>query len=130
LGTIIGSAVETNDAIIDTAARSNDEDRCGLAQGAHGWLALNHRPACAFQGMPIEVERVSDEELEFDAKAKGPRSPEAQALARLRSQRSRDRQVYAFKFGNYVMIGALPDARTELATIELAEEDEEADHKG
>jgi hypothetical protein len=56
--------------------------------------------------MPIEVERVSDEELEFDAKAKGPRRPEAQALARLRSQRSRDRQVYAFKFGHYVMIGA------------------------
>ena len=74
--------------------------------------------------MPIEAERVSDEELELAAKQEGPNSPEAEALNRLRRQRSKDRQVHAFRIGNYIMIGPIPDARTELALIELAEDDD------
>jgi len=76
------------------------------------------------RGMAIEAERVSDEELELAAKQAGPNSPEAQALTRLRRQRSKDRQVHAFRLGSYIMIGPIPDARTELAMIELAEEEE------
>ena len=59
------------------------------------------------------------------AEAKGPTSAEAQALARLRLLRSKDRQVYAFRFGNYRIIGPIPDARTELAMIEFAEEEDD-----
>ena len=75
--------------------------------------------------MAIEVERVSDEALEMAAEENGPSSAEAEALARLRLQRSKDRQVYAFRFGNYMIIGPIPDARTELAMIEIAEEEDE-----
>jgi len=74
--------------------------------------------------MAIEVERVSDEVLEMAAEENGPSSVEAQVLARLRLQRSKDRQVFAFRFGNYMIVGPIPDARTELAMIEIAEEDE------
>jgi hypothetical protein len=68
--------------------------------------------------MAIEVERVSADE-------NGPSSAEAEALARIRLQRSKDQQVYAFRFGDYMIIGPIPDARSELATIEIAEEEEE-----
>jgi len=72
--------------------------------------------------MTIQVERVPDEVLEMVAEAKGPTSAEAQALARLRLLRSKDRQVYAFRFGNYLVTGPIPDARSELTMIEIAEE--------
>jgi len=75
--------------------------------------------------MAIEVERVSDEALEMAAEENSPSSGEAQALARLRLQRSKDRQVYAFRFGNYLIIGPIADARTELAMIEIAEEEDD-----
>ena len=75
--------------------------------------------------MAIEVERVSDEVLEMAAEEKGPSSAEAKALARLRLLRSKDRQVYAFRFGSYLVTGPTPDARTELAMIEFAEEEDE-----
>jgi len=59
------------------------------------------------------------------AEENGPSSAEAEALARLRLQRSKDRQVYAFRFGSYLVTGPTPDARTELAMIEIAEEEDE-----
>lgn len=73
--------------------------------------------------MTIKVECVPDEVLEAVAERKGPSSAEAQVLARLRVQRSKDRQVHAFRFGNYWVTGPMPDARTELAMIEIAEEE-------
>ena len=72
--------------------------------------------------MTIQFERVPDEVLEMVAEEKGPSSAEAQALARLRLLRSKDRQVYAFRFGNYLVTGPIPDARSELTMIEIAEE--------
>lgn len=75
--------------------------------------------------MTIQVECVPDEVLEAVAERKGPSSAEAQVLARLRVQRAKDRQVHAFRFGNYWVTGPMPDARTELAMIEIAEEEEE-----
>ena len=77
--------------------------------------------------MTIQVERVPDEVLEIVAEEKGPSSAEAQALARLRLLRSKDRQVYAFRFGNYLVTGPIPDARSELTMIEIAEEIGEAE---
>ena len=44
-------------------------------------------------------------------------------MEELRERRAKDRQVYAFRLGDYDFIGSVPDARTELALIDLAEED-------
>jgi len=63
------------------------------------------------------MEYVTDECLEVLSIANGPRSAESTALALLRDQRSRDRQVFAFRIGDYYMIGPMPDAETELMVL-------------
>jgi len=72
--------------------------------------------------MAIEVVQVPDDVLVLAAAEKGPSSPEAQVLARLRLLRAKDRQVFAYRFGEYLIAGPVPDARTELAMVEIAEE--------
>jgi hypothetical protein len=72
--------------------------------------------------MAIEVVQVPDAVLMLAAAEKGPSSAEAQVLARLRLLRAKDRQVFAFRLGDYLIAGPVPDARTELAMIEIAEE--------
>jgi hypothetical protein len=74
--------------------------------------------------MTGEVVKVSDKELEQLAKVRGPKSIEARVLARLRALRAKDRQVFAFRFGPYWIAGPTPDANTEAAMIEIADEDE------
>jgi hypothetical protein len=54
---------------------------------------------------------------------KGPRCAEAQALRQLRRLRRMDRQFFAFQVGEYLMVGPMPDAKTELDMIEAAEDD-------
>jgi hypothetical protein len=75
--------------------------------------------------MATEVVLVSDQELERLAREHGTDSIEAMVLARLRSMRAKDRQVFALRVGHYFVTGPLPDARSEALMIELAEEDEE-----
>jgi hypothetical protein len=75
--------------------------------------------------MAIEVVQVPDDVLTLAAAEKGPSSVEAQLLTRLRSLRAKDRQVFAFRVGDYMIVGPVPDARTELAMIEIAEDEEE-----
>jgi hypothetical protein len=77
--------------------------------------------------MEITLELVYDAELEAAAQVNGPDSVEAQVLARLRIQRSKDRQVHAFRIGNYWMTGPTPDTRTEIAMIELADANDDDD---
>jgi hypothetical protein len=67
--------------------------------------------------MAIEVMQIPDELLERAANEKGSRSTEAKVLAELRLERALDRQRFAFRCG-----GSAPDARTERAMIEIAEE--------
>ena len=75
--------------------------------------------------MTIEVVQVPDNVLALLVSERGPDSAEAQVLDRLRSLRAKDRQVFAFRFGDFLIAGPVPDARTELAMIELAEEESE-----
>jgi len=75
--------------------------------------------------MASELVRVPDEEVERLAKEQGPGSIAARVLAELRAQRAKDRQVFAFRFGNYWVTGPVPDARTEADLIEIADEDED-----
>ena len=72
--------------------------------------------------MSIEVYQVPDEALELAAALLGADSIEAAVLARLRKDRAKDRQVYAFRCGDWWVTGPVPDAITELAMIEIAEE--------
>jgi hypothetical protein len=70
--------------------------------------------------MAGELVRVPDEEVERLAKEQGPGSIAARVLANLRSERAKDRQVFAFRIGPYWISGPVPDARTEALMIEFA----------
>jgi len=74
--------------------------------------------------VPTEVMRVPDEELERIAHEQGPACVEAQILARLRFLRAKDRQVFAYRVGDYYVACPVPDAETEAAMIEVADEEE------
>ena len=78
----------------------------------------------------VEIILVSDQELEQLVKERGTGSIEAMVLARLRRMRAKDRQVFAFRVGDYLATGPLPDARTEVRLIELAEEDDDTGEDG
>ena len=75
--------------------------------------------------MAIEVVQLPDEALTLAAVENGPSSAEARLLARPRYLRAKDRQVFVFRVGDYIIVGPIPDARTELAMIEIAEDDED-----
>jgi hypothetical protein len=72
-----------------------------------------------------ELVPVTDAELERLAQKGGPTSVEARIVEELREQRAKDRQVFAFKVGEYYFTGPTPDATTEIALLDLAEDDEE-----
>jgi hypothetical protein len=72
--------------------------------------------------MDFEVIQVSDEVLALAAAEKGPSSAEAKVLAKLRLLRAKDRQVFAYRVGDYLIAAPVPDAWTELAMIECAED--------
>ena len=61
--------------------------------------------------------------MEQLARELGPRSFAAEILAELRFHRAKDRQVYAFRFGNYWVTGPVPDARTEAGILSSTDED-------
>lgn len=65
---------------------------------------------------------VPDAELERLALERGPLSVEARIMTELRKQRAKDRQVFAFRVGDYYFTGPVPDARTEIALVDLAED--------
>ena len=75
--------------------------------------------------MASDLVRVPDQEVERLAKEQGPGSVAARVLAELRAQRAKDWQVFAFRIGNYWVTGPVPDARTEVDLIEIADEGEE-----
>jgi hypothetical protein len=77
-----------------------------------------------------EVVLVSDQELERLVKEHGVGSIEAMVLARLRYMRAKDRQVFAFRVGDYFLTGPVPDARSEVRMLDLAEEDDDACEEG
>jgi hypothetical protein len=76
--------------------------------------------------MALEIVRVSDSELERLAEKGGSQSVEALIVKELCKRRAKDYQVYAFRVGDFYFTGPVPDARTELAIIDIVEgEDEE-----
>ena len=77
--------------------------------------------------MAIEVVHVPDEVLALAAVENGPSSIEAQLMAKLCFLRALDRQVLAFRVGDYMIVGPVPDAVTELALIKLADDEDDED---
>lgn len=67
------------------------------------------------------MQLVPDDELERLAAERGFDSVESQTLGDLRQQRAQDKQVFAFRLGDYFVVGPMPDAQTEL-TMTLANE--------
>ena len=67
------------------------------------------------------MDLLADEELEQFATRDGPESLAAKTLADLRAQRAQDKQVFAFRLGDFLVVGPMPDAQTEL-TMLLANE--------
>jgi hypothetical protein len=70
----------------------------------------------------MEITRVTDDELARLAAEQGPGSAAAAILHRLTRKRAKDYQVFAWQVGPYYFVGPAPDARTEVAMIDLAEE--------
>ena len=86
----------------------------------------SHPPEVDKRTVVPEIVRVPDEELRRVAQEGGPLSVEARVLRELGKRRAKDRQVFAFRIGgDYYYTGPMPDARTEIALLELAEDDGE-----
>jgi hypothetical protein len=71
--------------------------------------------------MLSSMQLVPDEELERLAADRGPDSVEARTLDDLRRQRAQDKQVFAFRLGEFFMVGPMPTAQEEV-TFLLAHE--------
>jgi hypothetical protein len=69
-----------------------------------------------------QVEFAPDEVLEHLALEEGPESVPARILRGLQGARARDRQVFAFRVGNYWITGPMMDAKTEAALIDLTDD--------
>jgi hypothetical protein len=71
----------------------------------------------------VDITLVSDEELKRLVEQRGPLSAEASVIRQLSKDRAKDRQVFAWRVGEYYFTGPMPDAQTELAMLEQAEEE-------
>ena len=94
---------------------------------SRGTAAACKRFGCDTMGvtMATELIAVSDLELARLALLGGPTCAEAQVKRQLRAHRAKDRQVYVFRVGDYYFTGPIPDARTEIAMLDLADDSEE-----
>ncbi|KAB2919903.1 MAG: hypothetical protein F9K29_03300 [Hyphomicrobiaceae bacterium] len=71
--------------------------------------------------MLSKMQHIEDDELERLAAEAGPDSLEAKTLDDLRRERAQDRQAFAFRIGEFYLVGPMPDAETDL-TMSLAYE--------
>jgi hypothetical protein len=71
--------------------------------------------------MSVHFRQVPDDELQERAESGGPASAEARVLAGLRLARAKDRQIFAFRVGDYYLTGPMPDAKTEAVMLSATE---------
>jgi hypothetical protein len=71
----------------------------------------------------VEITQVSEEDLKRLAEEQGPRSAAATVLRNLTKKRAKDRQVFAWQFGQYYFVGPAPDAEMEARIRDFAEDD-------
>ena len=60
---------------------------------------------------------IPDSELERLAIERGPGSVEANSLDELRRERAQDKQVFAYRLGDFILIGPEPSAQEELVFL-------------
>jgi hypothetical protein len=71
----------------------------------------------------VEITQVSEEELKRFAEEQGPSSAAATILRNLMKKRAKDRQVFAWQFGQYYFVGPPPDAEMEARIRDFIEDD-------
>ena len=71
----------------------------------------------------MEITLVSEEDLKRLADEQGPRSAAATVLRNLTKKRAKDRQVFAWQFGQYYFVGPTPDAEMEARIRDFVEDD-------
>ena len=71
----------------------------------------------------MEITQVSEEDLKRLAEKQGPRSAAATLLRNLTKKRAKDRQVFAWQFGQYYFVGPVPDAEMEARIRGFVEDD-------
>ena len=71
----------------------------------------------------MEMTQVSEEDLRRLAEEQGPRSAAATVLRNLTKKRAKDRQVFAWQFGQYYFVGTDPDAEMEAGIRGFVEDD-------
>ncbi len=71
----------------------------------------------------MEITQVSEEDLKRLAEKQGPRSAAATILRNLTKKRAKDRQVFAWQFGQYYFVGPTPDAEMEARNRDFVEDD-------
>jgi len=71
------------------------------------------------------LKQVPDEEVERLANSDGPGSVAAEVWAELSAQRAKDRQVFAFRCGDWWITGPAPDIHAEADLVGWADEEEE-----
>jgi hypothetical protein len=67
---------------------------------------------------------IPDEELRLLADVAGPFSAEAHTIRELCEWRAKDWLVFAFRVGDYIWTGPVPDAETEAALIACSRADD------
>ena len=73
----------------------------------------------------MEITRIPEEELTRLADEQGPSCAAAVILRHLSRKRAKDHQVFAWQAGSYYFVGPVPDAETEAAMLNVAQDDEE-----
>ena len=71
----------------------------------------------------MEITQVSEDDLKRLAEEQGPRSAAATVLRNLTKKRTKDRQVFAWQFGQYYFVGPAPDAEMEARIRDFVEDD-------
>jgi hypothetical protein len=60
---------------------------------------------------------IPDDELERLAAERGPGSLEANSLEELRRDRAQDKQVFAYRLGDFIVIGPEPTPQDEMVFL-------------
>ena len=63
------------------------------------------------------MQLISDDQLERLAGEHGPGSAEANALDELRRERAQDKQVFAYRLGDFIVIGPSPTPQDEVVFL-------------
>jgi hypothetical protein len=89
-----------------------------LSYGCDSWD--DRRLSCDQDNPGFEIAAmvpIPDDDLQRLAAERGPGSVEANALDELRRERAQDKQVSAYRLGDFIVVGPEPSAQEELVFL-------------